>query len=525
MARGVISGVIWGGAVSVLAAAAVSLVNGPVSFPAPETTAVEVPPGSEFDRAAEDRAASPPAGDSAPVADRQAPRASAPSPDDPSPQPGTDTSPGQAPRAATNGAGLGRPPDTAQGAPGMAAEPDDPVAGAGRDAPRTSAPDADADAVPQAGQSAALPTPPDGQGAAPGAFPSDSDADARTPAPLIGSPEAGVAADAADPAAGDDGAPRADPAGTQGTQGDQPPADAPAAVRDGGADAADTPPARLTDRDSENGGGARLPTVTAPATPDAAGNGADGADPATGAGTGEAVSQDAADADADPGATAIRRHAVAFEAPGDTPLMSIVLIDEGRGAIGLEALSAFPYPLSFAVDASRPDAAARMARYRDAGFEVVARTGLPEGATPADVEVAMAASLRAVPEAVAVMEDAPGSLQHNRAMAEQLAAIVAESGHGLILFPKGLDTARKLATRAGVPAATVFRDFDDGDADAAMIRRYLDRAAFRARQDGGGVVMVGRLTPDTISALLLWGLQDQTGNVAPAPVSAMLTAQ
>jgi len=501
--RGVISGVVWGGVVSVLAAAAVSLINGPVSFPRPETAAVEVPPGSQFDRAAEDRAASPPAGDSAPDAARRAPRASAPPSDDLTPLEGADTSPGAAPRATMEEPGLSRPPNAAQDTPGMTGQRDAPAASPDRDTPRASAPDADTDAAPTPGRSAALPVPPDQQGTAPGAFPSDSDAAAQTPAPLIRSQDDDAAA-----AAGDEPRDDAAPAG----------ADAPGGDDRADAGASGAPATRLTDRNGQGDGGGRLPTITAPATPDAAvgpGEDSGATDDAT---AGAALPDDGS-------APAIRRHAVPFEAPEDAPMMSIVLIDAGRGNIGLEALSAFPYPLSFAVDASHPDAAERMARYREAGFEVVARTGLPAAATPADAEVAIAAALRAVPEAVAVMESAPGSLQHNRPLAEQLGAILDESGHGLILYPEGLNTARKLAAKAGVPAITVFRDFDDGDADAATIRRYLDRAAFRARQGEGGVVMVGRLTPDTISALILWGLQDQTGNVAPAPVSALLLSQ
>ena len=34
--------------------------------------------------------------------------------------------------------------------------------------------------------------------------------------------------------------------------------------------------------------------------------------------------------------------------------------------------------------------------------------------------------------------------------------------------------------------------------------------------------MVGRLRGETVSALLLWGLQDRAGSVALAPVSAIL---
>jgi polysaccharide deacetylase 2 family uncharacterized protein YibQ len=57
-----------------------------------------------------------------------------------------------------------------------------------------------------------------------------------------------------------------------------------------------------------------------------------------------------------------------------------------------------------------------------------------------------------------------------------------------------------------------------------VIRRFLDQAAFRAGQDGG-VIMLGRLRADTISALLLWGLQDRAGKVALAPISAVLSRE
>ena len=56
------------------------------------------------------------------------------------------------------------------------------------------------------------------------------------------------------------------------------------------------------------------------------------------------------------------------------------------------------------------------------------------------------------------------------------------------------------------------------------MRRFLDQAAFRAAQEEAGVIMMGRVRPDTISALLLWGLQDRASRVALAPVSAILKA-
>ena len=70
----------------------------------------------------------------------------------------------------------------------------------------------------------------------------------------------------------------------------------------------------------------------------------------------------------------------------------------------------------------------------------------------------------------------------------------------------------------------MFRDFDNKGQSAVVMRRFLDQAAFKARQQPGGVVMVGRLQAETISALLLWGLQDRATRVALAPISALLQA-
>ena len=221
----------------------------------------------------------------------------------------------------------------------------------------------------------------------------------------------------------------------------------------------------------------------------------------------------------------LERFATEFENPDSKPVMSIVLIDDGSSPVGFEALESFPYPLSFAVDSSWSGAAEAMARYRAAGFEVLALIDLPEGSSAQDTEVAMQATLSELPEIIAVMDGTGSGLQTSRASAEQLAPILLDSGHGAVLFPKGLNTAQKLLKREGVPSASVFRDFDAKGQNATVIRRFLDQAAFKAGQEDAGVVMVGRLRPDTVSALLLWGLQDRAGRVALAPVSAMLRGE
>ncbi|WPZ27972.1 divergent polysaccharide deacetylase family protein [Sulfitobacter sp. OXR-159] len=218
-------------------------------------------------------------------------------------------------------------------------------------------------------------------------------------------------------------------------------------------------------------------------------------------------------------------NSLAGELPEGKPLMSVVLIDDGTsvtaGSAGLAALRSFPYPLSFAVDSGLSDATERVETYREAGFEVLALVDLPQGAQPSDAETAFAATLDRIGPVVGVLEGTESGFQGSRALTDQVTDILAQSGHGLVTQDKGLNTMPKLARKAGVPADPVFRDFDSKDQTARVIRRFLDQAAFRAGQEGA-VIMLGRLRPDTVSALLLWGLQDRASDVALVPVSAVL---
>lgn len=220
----------------------------------------------------------------------------------------------------------------------------------------------------------------------------------------------------------------------------------------------------------------------------------------------------------------LQRFAAPFESQEGTPKMAIVLIDDGSSDIGVEALSSFPYPLSIALDSGWAGASEAMARYRAAGFEVLAMVNLPAGARASDVEVSLPVVLDKLPQAVALMETPDAGMQASREVIAQVSAYARESGHGLLLFPKGLNTAQKLAAKAGVPSATVFRDFDKNGQNASAIKRFLGHAGLKAGAEGG-VVMLGRLRADTISALLLWGLQERGDRLQLAPVSALLTAQ
>ena len=535
MARGALSGFLVGGVLSGIVVGGLSVLTYPPASLAPEATPVDVPAGSEFNQSREDRQADLPQVEATPEAGG-APKVTAPEPDDLSSLEDADTAPAGQPATGAAEDGLAAPAE-GEAASGVEVDSDSPVL----PSPQAVAPEApesesdlsistepaqpvqpeideDAAAFPtQEGESAA---PEDAEApaedAAPDAAAEPAEAEAADPAPEDAgetAPEEERAGEAGDAQAGDtqagDERAEADPAPEAAAE--------PEVEADAAAAPAEDAPSGTIDNLARGVTTDRLPSVgDEDAAPDAAES-----DQADAPEAGEAQAAKPAEDMRPP----LEKHAAAFENPEGKPLMSIVLIDDGMSPIAPDAVLDFPYPITLAVDASWTGAMQRSQAYRAAGLEVVAIADLPEAATARDTEVAMQAYLDAVPEAVAVMEAPGDGLQANREASGQMAEILLETGHGLVVFPDGLDTAQKLAAKAGVPSATVFRDFDSEGQDATVIRRFLDQAAFRAGQEEAGVIMVGRLRPDTISALLLWGLQDRASRVALAPVSAVLRGQ
>ncbi|MHA7851461.1 divergent polysaccharide deacetylase family protein [Roseovarius sp.] len=490
MARGAFSGFLVGTVLSGLAVGTVSVLSFPPASIPPDAVALDMPAGSEFNQSREDRQAELPQVEEPPAPDA-APKAPPPEPDDLASLEGADTRPAAQPDAVTADKSLA-PPATGDAASGVAVESESPVL----PSPQSMAPEApSSEGALSISTEPAQPAPPEIEDNS-GVFPGVGTDPAEAPADAAPEPETA----APEPAAPE----TAEPETAQTEQ--------PASRTIGTGE-----PSGTIDNLAQGVTTDRLPSLRE--TPE---DPAPDADQEAGQGADSAQTPEAAD---DTSRPAIERFAVEFTNPDNKPLMSIVLIDDGSSPIGPDAVLDFPYPISMAVDASWPGALQRSGAYRAAGFEVLAIADLPDGASATDTEVAMETFLKAVPEAVAVMEAPGDALQANRDASEQMAAILLETGHGLVMFPDGLDTAQKLAAKAGVPSATVFRDFDSAGQDDAAIRRFLDQAAFRAGQEEVGVIMVGRLRPDTISALLLWGLQDRASRVALAPVSEVLRAR
>lgn len=557
MARGSLSGAVTGLVVSALAVGTASVMTEVPGAGAPETTAIEVPAGSEFNQSRDDTQANLPEEAEVTPDTSEVARVEAPQPDDLSLIDTDDTESAAQPETGDTEVALNAP-STEDTAPGIEADSDAPV---------LPTPQANAPAAPANEQELSISTEP-AQPALPDVSEEDTGFVAQEEAePVETAPEPADAAPANEPAEEDAPAVAADEPEVASEPVAETPEEEPADVQ-GDATAGDTRTTAEAETEAvevqDSVVTPRLPVIevpdatpdevpatpAAPAAPDEevaalgepdepSGTIDDIADNVTTdrlpsvTGTPEpseeeAVSVDPDAADSAPGDDSqppLQRFAVEFDNPDDKPLMSIVLIDDGNSPIGLDALKSFPYPLNFAVDTSWSGAGDAMQKYRDAGFEVLAMVDLPEGLAAADTEVSMQSYLERVPQAVAVMEGQGSGLQAGREASEQLAEILRDSGHGAVLFPNGLNTAQKLIAREGVPSASVFRDFDAKGQDATVIRRFLDQAAFRAGQEEKGVIMVGRLRADTISALLLWGLQDRAGRVAIAPVSAVLTAE
>lgn len=220
--------------------------------------------------------------------------------------------------------------------------------------------------------------------------------------------------------------------------------------------------------------------------------------------------------------TPLERYAAPFTEEPGKPLYSIVLIDPGVGAGGLDAqtIAATGLPMTIAIDPTRENAASDAEIFRKAGYEVAMLAGpLPQGAGPEDLEVALEAWKQALPEAVALVERPQPEFQNNRMLARQMVSALDRDGLGLVTLKIGFDSANQIAQSAGLPNAQAWRVVDGGREKAPVIARMLSRAGFEADRDGQ-VVVVLSAWPESLQGIDDWYAGEQ-GKFALAPVSAV----
>ncbi|UWP99420.1 divergent polysaccharide deacetylase family protein [Aliiroseovarius crassostreae] len=221
---------------------------------------------------------------------------------------------------------------------------------------------------------------------------------------------------------------------------------------------------------------------------------------------------------------AIERNAIPFDRMGDDPIMAIILRDQGAERQALGELSSLPFPISIVIDATAADAEEAIAYYRAKGAEIVIEASLPEAATPTDAEVNFQIQKDVMEQGVAVFLPEESGFQDNTELANQVSEILLAGGFGAVSSPVGLSTGHRIALKAGVPSGLVFRDVDGAGQDGRAIRRFLDNAAFKARQQDG-VIVLGRARPETLQALIEWSLGSRAKSVSLAPVSAVLLGE
>lgn len=218
---------------------------------------------------------------------------------------------------------------------------------------------------------------------------------------------------------------------------------------------------------------------------------------------------------------ALIRNAIDFAGSGDQPLLAILLLDTGGDRAPVGDLGNLPFPVTVAVDAGATDADEAIAFYRDQGAEIMLVVPLPEGATAMDVDVSVEAYGPLLEDAAAVLVADDLGFQTLGDGAVQLGVNLAESGHGFVSYPAGLNTGHKAVLKEGVNAGLVFRDLDGAGQEGPVIRRFLDNAAFRARNEER-VIVVARTRAETVQALLEWSLGTRAQTVTLAPISAVL---
>ena len=221
---------------------------------------------------------------------------------------------------------------------------------------------------------------------------------------------------------------------------------------------------------------------------------------------------------------ALEDFAAPFSNPGNLPLMSFVVIDDGGLPNGPAVMASIPFDVTVALSIADPDAEAKMAAYRSAGFEVLIMNPIPQGATASDAAQVIQGSFSILPEAIGILDLGDTGLGSNRNAVEVVMSELAGAGRGYVALDSGLNSGMRAAETADVPATLVSRDLDGEGQGSSVIRRFIDNGAFQARQQSG-VVMLARLRADTVSALTLWSTANRASQVALAPVSAVLKSE
>lgn len=233
-------------------------------------------------------------------------------------------------------------------------------------------------------------------------------------------------------------------------------------------------------------------------------------------------------AEAEPSGGALETNRLPFDG-ADKPLISVVVIDNGRVMPQLSALSGLGIPLAVAVPVDADGATETAQAYRDAGFEVLALAprsvdlSLSGNQSEDQVEELLDRFFDIIPDAMGLIDRPVATIQKDRRLARYVVNRFAKTGHGILTYAGGLNSIPRLAAEQDVPQATIYRYLDASGESGDVIDRALNRAAFEAKSKGRVVVMS---TPNitTLTRVADWLQTSRARDVALAPVSASLLA-
>lgn len=207
----------------------------------------------------------------------------------------------------------------------------------------------------------------------------------------------------------------------------------------------------------------------------------------------------------------------------DLPILSVIMVDLGPEGVPRAELLGLEFPATFAVPSNLPGADRATSDYRAAGREVLIMPASDTILTSAGGEAAdIVASYTAfLPDALGLIDRSAAELQKDRQAVKTVLAALAETGHALLTYDKGLNSTGREAAKLGVPTAKVFRVLDVDQASAQTILRQLDRAILEANQEGAAIVLA-HTYPETLEAIEAWVQGGAASGVDIAPVSVAI---
>lgn len=218
----------------------------------------------------------------------------------------------------------------------------------------------------------------------------------------------------------------------------------------------------------------------------------------------------------------------AIEFPiSNTPVLSVILIDDGKITNQLSDLKKLDIPFAIAVPVDDPNAASKAVSYQTAGFEVLAMAprsvslSLTGGQTKDQVADLLQQYFDMMPQALGLIDRPAAVLQKDQRLLNAVVSYFETTGHGLITYAGGLNGSKRIADQKNVLNGEVFKFVDKSGETGPPLLQELDRVAREARSKDRAIVMA-TASNATLLSFAKWRDTPSARGVTLAPISANL---